>query len=461
MNTLLSVNNYHYPRGGAEVVFLEHNRLFQANGWDVVPFAMQHPENLASPWSDYWVDEVELGHDYSLLDKLKKAPKTVYSFEARRRIRRLVEKVQPDVAHCHNIYHHISPSILQELKALGVPCVLTLHDLKIACPSYKMLAHDGICERCKGGALRNVVINKCVKQSLALSALVWFESQLHRFIGTYADCVDAFVVPSHFYLEKFVEWGWPREKFCFVPNFVDSDKLIPEYQPGEAFAYFGRLAEEKGLSTLVQAAAKAGAKLKIAGTGPLESELKKLAADLNAQVEFVGYLSGDSLHDFVRQARAVILPSEWYENAPLSVMEAYSLGKSVIGANVGGIPELIKSGETGEVFEMHSVDSLARCLRQYLKMSDSELANRGRVGREWMAAEFSPQVYRERITNLYSSFTAPKTVESSDNIIASSNFPNGDLNAKLSSEFAISAENFHSLVSSRDIVASDTGGHRL
>ncbi len=460
MNTLLSVNNYHYPRGGAEVVFLEHNNLFQAAGWNVVPFAMQHPQNLASPWSDYWVDEIEFGTDYSLIDKLKRVPKTVYSFEARKRIRQLVEKVQPNVAHCHNIYHHISPSILKELKSLGVPCVLTLHDLKIACPAYKMLAHDGICERCKGGALRNVVINKCVKQSSALSALVWFESQLHRLMRTYGDCVDAFVVPSLFYLEKFVEWGWPREKFRYVPNFIDTERLIPEYQPGDAFVYFGRLSEEKGLSTLVQATAKAGVKLKVAGSGPLEAELKHQAADLNAQIEFVGYLSGDNLHEFVRQARAVILPSEWYENAPLSVMEAYGLGKSVIGANVGGIPELIKPGETGEVFEMRSAEDLALRLQHYTTMSDSELANRGRAGRKWMAEEFSAQLYRERITNLYSSFTALQKAEHSDNMIASNKLTSSDLEGKFSYESSVHRKESYSMISSLDIVAGDTGGQR-
>lgn len=414
MPTLISANNYHYPRGGAEVVFLEHNRLFEAAGWDVVPFAMQHPDNLATPWSEYFVEEVELGHAYSLVEKLRKAPKTVYSFEARKRVRQLVEKTRPDVAHCHNIYHHLSPSILIELNSLGVPCVLTLHDLKIACPSYKMLAHDGICERCKGGALRNVVIHKCVKNSAALSALVWFESQLHRRLNTYAKCVDAFIVPSRFYLEKFVEWGWPREKFRFVPNFVDADKLTPEYQPGEAFAYFGRLSEEKGLTTLVRAAAMAGVKLKIAGSGVLESELRQLAADLNAEIEFVGFLSGDNLHEFVRGARAVVLPSEWFENAPLAVMEAYCLGKSVIGANIGGIPELIKPGETGEVFEAQSVEGLAGCLRQYSTMPELEVASRGRAGREWMMAEFSPSLYIERVTTLYESFAAPNLMGQSE-----------------------------------------------
>ncbi len=429
MNTLLSINNYHYPRGGAEVVFLEHNKLFQSAGWNVVPFAMQHPDNLPSVWSDYWVEEVEFGNDYSFFDKLKKAPKTVYSFEARRRVRQLVEKVHPDIAHCHNIYHHISPSILRELKSLGVPCVVTLHDLKIACPSYKMLAHDGICERCKGGALRNVVKQKCIKQSIALSALVWFESQLHRLLGTYADCVDAFIVPSHFHIEKFVEWGWPREKFRFVPNFVDGQHLTPQHQPGESFAYFGRLSEEKGLATLIRATAAAGVKLKIAGSGPLEVELRKLAFELGAQVEFVGFLSGSKLHDFVRQARAVVLPSECYENAPLSVMEAYCLGKSVIGANVGGIPELIKAGETGEVFEMRSVESLVQRLRHYSAMSDTEIEARGRAGRDWMMSEFSPSLYSKRVAELYAELSSSNQNDSLDYSHVSKSFLKRDINS--------------------------------
>lgn len=410
MSTLLSINNYHYPRGGADVVFLEHNRLFDAEGWDVVPFAMHHPNNLPTPWSNYFVEEIEFGHKYSLIEKLRKVPKTVYSFEARNRIAQLIEKIYPDVAHSHNIYHHLSPSILSELSSLGIPSILTLHDLKIACPAYKMLAHDGVCERCKGGALCNVVSNKCVKQSTALSTLVWFESTLHRFLNTYGKCVDMFIVPSRFYLEKFVEWGWPREKFYFVPNFVEANKMLPDYQPGEYFAFFGRLAEEKGLTTLVRAAALAGVKLKIAGGGPLESELRQLTTDLDAQVEFVGYLSGDELHRFVRQARAVVLPSEWYENAPLSIMEAYCLGKCVIGANIGGIPELIKPGETGEIFTAKSVDSLAQSLRQCAALSSNEIESRGRAGRAWMEAEFSPSLYIERVARLYSSVSASKLV---------------------------------------------------
>ncbi|MDD1608955.1 MAG: hypothetical protein LUQ18_10785, partial [Methylococcaceae bacterium] len=149
MPTLLSINNYYYRRGGAEVVFLEQNSLFEEIGWQVVPFAMHHPNNLPSEWQDYFVDEIEFSADYSLLEKAARASKIIYSFEARKKIADLSAKVKPSVAHAHNVYHHISPAIFSKLKSMGIPTVLTLHDLKIACPCYKMMTHDGVCERCK------------------------------------------------------------------------------------------------------------------------------------------------------------------------------------------------------------------------------------------------------------------------------------------------------------------------
>ena len=151
MATLLSINNYYYYRGGAETVFLEHNRMFDAAGWSVVPFAMKHPQNLPTPWSRHFVEEIEFGQDYSFAQQLARAGKVIYSFEARTKLARVLDQAHPAVAHGHNIYHHISPAILGLLKQRKVPTVLTLHDLKVACPAYNMLAPDGICERCRGG----------------------------------------------------------------------------------------------------------------------------------------------------------------------------------------------------------------------------------------------------------------------------------------------------------------------
>jgi glycosyltransferase involved in cell wall biosynthesis len=399
--TLLSINNYYYYRGGAETVFLEQNKLFRDRGWTVVPFSMKHSKNLDSPWSKYFVEEIEFGERYSLKDRLSRIPKVIYSLEARRKLTQLLDETHPDVCHAHNIYHHISPSILTLLRRRSVPVVLTLHDLKIACPAYNMLADDGICERCRGGRLYNVVTHRCIKGSIGLSSVAMVEAILHRLLGSYADCVGRFVVPSRFYIEKLCEWGWPRSMFSHVPNFVDARSYRPEAIPGKTFLYFGRVSREKGLTTLIRAAAASRARLLIAGTGPSLAQLQGLAAQLDADVTFLGYLGGQALHDAIRSARAIVLPSEWYENAPMSVLEAYALGKPVLGATIGGIPELIREGETGFGFVSGDVDSLAATMSNMAARSDAAVEDLGRCGRLWIEREFTAEAYRDRISSIY------------------------------------------------------------
>ena len=273
--TLLSINNYFYRRGGAETVFFEQNRLLEQIGWTVVPFAMRHSMNIDTEYSKYFVDEIEFGADYSAWEKLVRIPKVIYSVEARRKLNRLLNDVDPDICHIHNIYHHISPSILGVLKQHGVPVVLTLHDLKLACPAYSMFTHDGICERCKKKKLYNIVIHRCVKRSVLLSSIVMVETILHKLLRSYENNVDRFVVPSLFYLEKMIEWGWERRRFVHIPNFVDVGAHRPDFRVGKVFLYFGRLSQEKGLSTLVRAAAMAKVPAWIVGAGPQVLYYKK------------------------------------------------------------------------------------------------------------------------------------------------------------------------------------------
>jgi hypothetical protein len=187
---LLSINNYYYARGGAELVFLEQNRMLEAQGWSVVPFAMHHAKNLPSPWERHFVDEIEFGQSYGVARKLAMAGKVVYSREAQRRLEGLIAECRPTLAHAHNVYHHISPSIFPVLRKAGIPSVLTLHDLKVACPAYTMRTNDEICERCKGGRIDNVVRNRCIKGSLALSSLVMVETAVNRMLGSYTRNVD-------------------------------------------------------------------------------------------------------------------------------------------------------------------------------------------------------------------------------------------------------------------------------
>lgn len=400
--TLLSINNYNYARGGAEVVFQRHNAMLSESGWSVVPFCMRHPKNEPSQWDDDFVEEIEFGSEhYGTLDKISKGLKAVYSFESRGKIAGLLDRVEPDVCHAHNIYHHISPSVLSVIRGRGVPLVMTLHDLKIACPAYSMLSHDGVCERCRDGGLYRVATNRCMKGSSALSLLVMIESYLHRLLGSYTENVDRFVVPSRFYMNKLSEWGFDRSKFVHVPNFVDTARFRPHYDPGSRFVYFGRLSNEKGVATLLRAAVRAGIALDIVGAGPAEHELRELAQGSGTDVVFHGHQSGEALHSRIAQARAVVVPSEWYENAPLSVLEACALGKPIIAADIGGLPELVTHEESGWVFESGSVDALSACLRQVAELPDSTIRAAGRAARARVETDFSPERYIESMHAVY------------------------------------------------------------
>jgi glycosyltransferase involved in cell wall biosynthesis len=401
--TLLAINNYYYPRGGAEVLFLEHNRMFENIGWQVVPFAMRHPRNLGTPWADYFPDEIEFGTDYGLAGKIVRAPRVIYSRQARQKMRALLGTVRPHVAHVHNIYHHLSPSVLPLLKERGISVVMTAHDLKLACPAYTMMSGGKPCERCRGGKFYNVALHRCLKGSLALSSLVMVEAYVHRTLGLYRHNVDRIVVPSRFLLDKLVQWGWERERFVYIPNFVDVDRFQPNSPPGRRFVYCGGLVDIKGAGTLVQAAALARQPLTIVGRGPDEARLRALGQANGADVVFTGHLTKDALASVLQEARAVVVPSECHENAPLALLEAYAAGRPVIGSRIAGIPELVREDETGVLYSTGDVAALAEVLTRFAQLPDSRLAAMGAAGRAWVERDFNAAIYLERQLALYDS----------------------------------------------------------
>lgn len=399
MPSLLSINSYHYRRGGSDVVYLDHAELFRQTGWNTAYMSMHHPQNLPTEWSKYFIDELEFGANYSPWQKIIMAGKAIYSFEAQAKLRALLESNEIDVAHLHCIYHHLSPSILPVLKRAGIPTVMTAHDLKIACPAYKMLNNTGVCERCKDGTVLNVVKYRCVRDSLAASAIVAAESALQRTMKTYERHLDKIVVPSRFFLKKFVEWGWREDQFRYIPNYVDASRFNANFDPGKYFIYFGRLAPEKGVATLIRAAAASATPLKIVGTGPMDAELKALAANCG-HIEFLGFRSGSALFDLVANSRAVVLPSEWYENAPMSVLESFAMGKPVIGADIGGIPELV-SDETGWTFSSGDTNELSELLRRVNLLADDAIKGKGLAGRRLVETKFNKLAYRNAMLELY------------------------------------------------------------
>ena len=401
MHKLLSINNYYYLRGGAEKVFLDHNELMADQGWAVAPFAMKGEKNQESEWSRYFVDEIEFGESYSLTQKMVNAVKIIHSREAQTQVAKLVQDFKPSIAHGHNIYHHLSTSILVELHKLGVPVVLNLHDLKLACPAYTMLRDGDICEDCKGG-VHNVFTKKCMKGSTLLSALVYLEALYTRTFATYRKNVDAYVVPSQFYIDKFVEWGFPREQFVYIPNYVEQEPAATNVKFGDYFVYAGRLSREKGLPTLVQAAAQQNTKLVVAGSGPEEAAVKTIVEQKAAHhISFAGYLNKQELASLVEGCRGVIVPSEWYENCPMSILEAFGKGKPVIGSDIGGISEMIDHGVDGLKFTAGSVDELRAAMVCLAEKSDGQLQQMGEAARMKIRDRFSKQNYLEKTLALY------------------------------------------------------------
>jgi glycosyltransferase involved in cell wall biosynthesis len=186
-----------------------------------------------------------------------------------------------------------------------------------------------------------------------------------------------------------------------MPNYVEAAAYTPRYEPGDYFFYFGRLAMEKGVATLIRAAAQAKVKLRIAGTGPEGDALKALAAEVGGDIEFLGFVCGEPLWKWVREARAIVLPSEWYENAPMSVLEAYACGKPVIGAQIGGIPEMVREGETGLLFGSGKMTELADCMQRLAAMPDDAIVGMGRAARHYVSTTFTAQRYMNEMLALY------------------------------------------------------------
>jgi glycosyltransferase involved in cell wall biosynthesis len=407
---VLLANKFFYRKGGGEVYLFDVMALLQAHGHQVIPFAMRHELNPASDYDSFFVDRVTFDEQHSWRGDIRKALNILYSLEAKRKIDALLDLTRPDVAHVHNIYHQISPSILPVLKRRGLPVVMTVHDLKLLCPNYKMRTHGAICERCKPRRFYQAVIHRCVKDSIMASAVCAVESYLHRYSGVYETNVDKFVTPSRFYQMKLIEWGMPEKKIVFIPNFARLNQFVPDYGGEDYFVYFGRLVEEKGLLTLVKAMRRIrSGTLFIVGDGPLFSVLQDAIIEYQLQnVHLTGFKRDAELANLIRRARFTVVPSEWYENCSMALIESYAWGKPALGANIGGISEMIDEGKTGLLFEPFSVEDLAEKIN-YLFAHDDVATRMGKNARAKAEKEYGPERHYAELMRLYSQFIGPQT----------------------------------------------------
>ncbi len=400
---LLFLNNYHYLRGGSEQVFFGEMALLQSYKHQVNAFARKTPEDVSSINSGFFPENMKTDNLSPKLGILRTFREILYSSESKQQLDKLLKEISPDLVHAHNIYGRLTTSVLDLLNEKNIPVVMTLHDYKLICPSYKLMAGNGVCEDCKGGKYYNAILNKCHKNSMAASAIYALESWFNAFFNKYRNNICFFISPSQFLRTKMIEFGWPAEQVIYIPNYIVPQDFMPRYDSKDYLLYIGRLSGEKGISTLIQAFKKVKTKnvrLMIVGDGPERESLEKLSK-IDSRIQFTGYLSGKELSDVTRNAKAVVVPSEWYENAPISILEAFAYGKPVIGARIGGIPEMIDEGMNGLLYKSGNVDELAEKLNDFLGCSTSYIANMGMAARKKAEKNYNPEMHYEKLIDVY------------------------------------------------------------
>lgn len=401
---VLSVNKFHYIKGGADRLYLEWSELLEKKGHEIVYFSMQHERNQATTYARYFVENVEFFDNGGRRNLPGMALRVLYSREARRRIELLIEDTRPEIAHLHNIAHQLSPSILDSLKKHGLPVVQTVHDYKFGCPTYSFFTQGQVCERCKGHHYYNAALHRCNRGSLSASLLNCVEMYFHQLIGIY-DKVDLFISPSDFLREKMIEYGFSPERIIWIPNFVDTHQYVPSYTSDGYFLFVGRLVSFKGVSTLLEAMRSVQeSQLYIVGEGELREQLEARAREEAIEnVSFLGYQSGPELKSLIANAMFTVTPSEWYENMPYAILESFALGTPVLAANIGGMPELIEPGVNGLLFEPGSVVDLVEKIR-YLLLNRQQLASMGKRARAKIEREYDAETHYERVVQVYERF---------------------------------------------------------
>ena len=405
---LLAVHRLHHRKGGAEGVHLDHLALFRERGWDCAEFAMDHPDNEPSDWSDYFPERFEPPSGVAGLAAL---PRFFHSGEAREKFARLLDDFRPDIIHAHGVYHHLTNAILKPARERGISIVYTLHDYKLICPAYHFYTERlGVCEQCRGGRQWRCLVNRCTHGSLAMDALYALDGFVQWRIGALRDTVSRFVGPARFIVDKFAEHGFAPEKLRYIPNFFESAEdaavdpagvaaLRERY--GRHVLFFGRLSAEKGVDLLIDACAAANVPLVVVGDGPKRDELQARASARGGVCAFPGHLKGAALWAHVEAASLVALPSVWYEIAPKSILEAQARGKPALVTAIGGLPEMVEDGATGFLAAPSDPASLRDALRRAFAMDDAALAAMGALARRRAMTTFTRERYYREMTALY------------------------------------------------------------
>lgn len=388
---VLIVNKFYYPRGGDCVCSINLERLLASHGHTTAVYSMSYPENIPTRWDKYFASEVDFGK--GMTHKIAALKRTLGLGDINKSFNKILDDFKPDVVHLNNIHSYLSPKLAVIAKKRNIKVVWTLHDYKLICPSYLCLHAGHNCEDCFTSKA-NVLKKRCMKGSLVASAVAYIEAlKWNRDVLEHN--VDTFICPSRFMRSKMMQAGFSEDKLTVNCNFLDFSiaerlKEPQSAQRDDYYCFVGRLSHEKGLDVLLEAARQLPYKLKIAGDGPLMQESPA------PNIEFLGRLNALQVSDLLSNARFSVIPSQCYDNNPLSVIESLSCGTPVVGANIGGIPELIDEGSTGHIFESGSVEGLkSAIISSFDKNWDNDQI------REKSLARFSAETHYDILMNVY------------------------------------------------------------
>ena len=399
MLTILNISQNHYIRGGSDRYFFTMAELLEKQGHNVIPFTAANPKNEPSEWDKYFPRTADFENP-GPIDLLR----YIYSRDSVKSIRRLLNNTSVDIAHFHIYHGKLTASILGALKKAGIPLIQTLHDYKLTCPIATHLSNDVICESCEGKHFWRALPKRCNRGILSRTALSVTESYVSRQLGA-VEKFDHFISVSHFLRKKMIQLGIPEEKISTVHNFTDVSDITPNFSVGEYVLYFGRVDRSKGILTLVKAAIPLKhVPLYIVGEGEAVSEVKQIVEENGCEhIHLLGFKQGNELQELILNSICTVLPSEWYENCPMSVLESFSYGKPVIGADIGGIPELIENKVDGFLIPSAGTEALREKLL-WMFEHKVEAVTMGKAGRLKMENEFNSDIHYEKIMNVYRKF---------------------------------------------------------
>ncbi len=402
---ILQINNYHFRRGGADVVYLNTGKLLKKMGHEVFYFSQKSKDHPITESSRDFVENIDF-FKVSAIRRIFLIPRFFFSIEAKKKLEKLIAIEKPNIAHIHLYKGTLTPSILIALEKLKIPTVISLHDYGFLCPHNLLIdGKNNICERCINHSAFNCIIHRCNRNNLFLSTVSAFEYLFHRYFIPFEKYFDRIILVSKFAYELHSRINKLKEKLNHLYNFYPGlNGTAINNKKGSYFLFYGRLSEEKGIITLINAwlVVKRKEILKIVGTGPLLDIIqKKINKEGVKNIELIGFKQGDELLELIRNSSFVIVPSEWYENNPLTVIEAYANGKPVIASNIGGLPEIVRDYETGYLFEMKNTAQLKSVIDKASQISQPEYEHLSNNARKFAEENFQEDNHYNKLMEIY------------------------------------------------------------